>query len=108
MNFRAGASIYAFTKAGVNLPKTFADYCLKDMDIDENCKIKEAGLYFVSEKVLLEEYIRGDISLSEAREMMKNADICFIHDEQDKAPYSHFCKFFTIAMAMKLPYRIFK
>lgn len=108
VNFRAGASIYAFTKAGVNLPKTFADYCLKDMDIDENCKIKEAGLYFVSEKVLLEEYIRGDISLSEAREMMKNADICFIHDEQDKAPYSHFCKFFTIAMALKLPYRIFK
>jgi predicted ATP-grasp superfamily ATP-dependent carboligase len=56
INMRLGASGYAFTKCGVNLPGIFADYMIYHKPLDFNLKVSTIGKHFVSEKVLLDEY----------------------------------------------------
>lgn len=106
LNMRFGASGYAVTKAGINLPGMFADYMLKGKPIDLNCKLKETGQTFVSEKVLIEEYVKGRLSLGKFRHYMKNADIHFIADDDDKAAYRHFKLFYPVAVVMKVLIKI--
>lgn len=106
LNFRAGASIHAFTRCGVNLPAMYADYLLKGRQPDLNCSADMAGKKFVSEKILLEEYVRSDLSLSEGKKMMNRADICFIKADDDPKPYRYFKRFYFAALLMRIPYRI--
>lgn len=106
LNFRAGASIHAFTRCGVNLPAMYADYLLKGKELNLNCSLDIAGKRFVSEKILLEEYVRSDLSLSEGRMMMDSADICFIKADDDPKPYQYFKRFYFVAALMRIPYRI--
>ena len=54
INMRFGASGYAVTKCGVNLPGMYADYMLTGKPLDMGCKVTP-GKTFVSEKVLIEE-----------------------------------------------------
>lgn len=105
LNFRSGASIDAITKMGINLPALLADYlafgtCIKD------CEIKECGQRFVSEKILLEEFLRSDIEYETLKEYLLNCDIHFIYNENDIEPYIHFKKFYYISLFMKIPFRI--
>lgn len=104
LNFRAGASIHAFTESGLNLPGILADYVLKQCPIDNSCKLEQVGKTFVSEKVLLEEYVRNDISFQQMKAFLRNADISFIQDKNDTKPYKHFRKYYVIAGLMKIPY----
>lgn len=104
LNFRAGASIHAFTESGLNLPGMWADSMLKQRPINSECKLEQVGKTFVSEKVLLEEYVRNDVSLRQMKNYLKCADITFIRDENDTKPYKHFRKYYMIAGVMKLPY----
>lgn len=101
LNMRFGASGYAVTKAGINLPGMFADYMLKGKPIDLDCQLKETGQTFVSEKVLIEEYVKGRLSRSKLKSYIRDVDIHFIMDEDDKAAYRHFKKFYPIAILMK-------
>lgn len=101
LNMRFGASGYAVTKAGINLPGMFADYMLKNKPIDLNCQLEETGQTFVSEKVLIEEYVKSRISLKNFKYYMKNADIHFICDDDDKMAYRHFKRFYPVAAFMK-------
>ena len=102
LNLRFGASGYAITRCGVNLPGMFADYMLFGKMFDKNCKITNSGKRFVSEKVLLEEYAKGRVSKKKFRECMNEADIYFIKNSEDKQAYRHFRKFYLIAACMRI------
>ena len=101
LNMRFGASGYAFTECGVNLPGMFADYMIKGIPLDLNVQVEETGKTFVSEKVLIEEYVGGRLSREKYKEYMETADIHFVMDNNDKKAFRHFKKFYPIAIVMR-------
>ena len=101
LNMRYGASGYALTKGGVNLPAMLADYMLKGIPIDKECKVNNAGQTFASEKVLIDEYREGLIDLEDVRRIMKKADIHFIMDADDPAPYRHIRRHYLTAKKLR-------
>lgn len=106
LNFRAGASLHAFTESGVNLPGMLADCLVKDARADESCRVYKTGRSFVSEKVLMEEFARGDVSAKQARSLMKEAEIHFVKDGTDLRPYRYFRIFYAFAALLRIPYRL--
>ena len=97
---RFGASGYAFTKSGVNLPGMFADYMLLDKPLDMTTAVEQTDRTFVSEKVLIEEYAGGRMSRSVLNEILDTADIHFVADKDDPIAYAHFKKYFAVAAVM--------
>lgn len=106
LNLRYGASGYAVTESGVNLPGMYADSMFFGIPIDRDCRIEVPGKRFVSEKVLLDEYSRNFVSLSDVRKMMESVEIHFIRDEQDLHPYRHFRKFYLFGMVTRIYFRL--
>lgn len=106
LNFRAGASMHAFTETGVNLPGMFADNIIKGVEFKENCAVSETGKLFISEKVLMEEYARNDASKAEIKNWMNEADIHFVKDDNDPGPYKYFRRFYAVAGLMRVLYRV--
>lgn len=106
LNFRAGASMHAFTETGVNLPGMFADNIIKGVEFKENCAVEETGKLFISEKVLMEEYARNDASKAEIKNWMNEADIHFVKDDNDPGPYKYFRRFYAVAGLMRVLYRV--
>lgn len=102
LNMRFGASGYAVTESGVNLPGMFADYMIFKKPVDPNCRIDEAGKTFISEKVMIEEYISGYLTKKEMMERMKAVDVHFVSNEKDPKPYRHFKKFYNIAKLQRI------
>lgn len=97
LNLRFGGSGYAITASGVNLPGMFADYMLLNKPIDKNCKLENTGKRFLSEKIMIEEYVKGRVTKEKINSSMEEVDIHFIKDDKDKRPYRHFRKFYFIA-----------
>ena len=104
LNMRFGASGYAVTQSGVNLPGMFADYMLMNKPIDMNCEIEKAGKTFISEKVMIEEYMKSFITKSEMKQFMDNVDVHFVKNDKDVRPYKHFSKFYSVASIMRMIY----
>lgn len=105
VNLRFGASGYAVTECGVNLPGMFADYVLANKPIDTTRTLKETGKRFVSEKILIEEYAMGRISRAKMKEVLNRADIRFVDNATDKAANRHFKKFYLAAAWNRLSAR---
>ena len=97
INMRLGASGYAFTKCGVNLPAMYADYMIYRKPLDRNVRIQDPGKIFVSEKVLMDEYGGNRLEKEEYEAILKDADIYFIKNEADPGPWRHFSPFFKDA-----------
>ena len=89
LNLRYGGSGFAFTKAGLNLPKMYADYMLKGIVPDPDTKLENTGLKFTNEKVLIDEYVEGIVDKNDIKSTMDEADIHFLMDEDDMRPYKH-------------------
>ncbi len=106
LNLRYGASGCSVVKGGVNLPGMLADYMIQGKSVDLNCKITQEGKRFVSEKILLDEYSRGCMPLSQVKDLMNQADIHFIPDAEDPAPYRHFNKFYLFGAATRILFRL--
>lgn len=106
INMRFGASGYAVTECGANLPAMFADYMFFHKPVDFDCRIEEAGKKFTSEKVLIDEYVSSRIPGSKINSSMDAVDIHFIKNDQDMGPYRHFRKFYPIASVMRVLYKI--
>jgi biotin carboxylase len=104
LNFRAGASAQALTAQGVNLAKNLADSLIFNKPLNDD-KLKATGKSFVSEKLLIEEYARGDINLTQVKKYMSASDIYFIKDENDKVAYRHFKKYYIPATLMRIIYK---
>lgn len=100
INFRAGASIYAFD----NLVGEYAKYMLCGKEPGE-MKFKE-GLSFVSEKVLMEEFVRGDATKEMLNDLIEKADVCFVKNEEDPAPFDEFKKYYFMASLLRLAYKV--
>lgn len=99
VNMRFGGSGYAITESGINLPGMFADYMLKGEPIDLTCKLEdeETGKRFISEKILIEEYVKGRLSMAKVKESMNETDIQFVKCDEDPKPYQHFKKYYAFA-----------
>lgn len=107
LNLRYGASGFAVTRSGVNLPVMYADYRINGIPIDCNCAV-ETGKRFVSEKVMMDEYARDFMTLTQIKNLMDQTQIHFIEDSEDPEPYRHFRKFYLFGMATRLLFRLKK
>lgn len=96
INMRFGASGYAVTKCGVNLPAMYADYVLHGKPIDLNCSIDDKCCTFISEKVMIEEYVKSRITRADMKRMMNEVDVHFVKDADDPKGWRHFSKFYTL------------
>ena len=101
LNMRFGGSGFSITDSGVNLPGMYADYVLKNKPIDLNAKIEETGKTFVSERIMIEEYIESFITMDEVNQIMADTDIHFIKADDDPKPYEHFESFYKIAEGVR-------
>ena len=106
LNLRYGASGFAVTRSGVNLPAMYADYRINGIPVDLNRAAENDGKRFVSEKVMMDEYARGFLSLHQIRKLMKQTQIHFIENADDPRPYRHFRKFYLFAMATRVLFRL--
>ena len=97
LNMRFGASGYAVTESGSNLPGMFADYMLLGKPVDTASCIDAAGKMFISEKVMIEEYIAGYLSEEDMKKRMDEVDVHFVKNDLDPKPYKHFQKFYKVA-----------
>lgn len=105
INLRFGASGYAITECGINLPGMFADYMFSQKE-PKTCCLFHSNQLFISEKMLLEEYATNQRKFSTVKEHMKNADICFIKNDDDPKPYKHFRRFYLLAIPARMYFRI--
>jgi len=101
LNLRYGASGYAVTECGANLPGMFADYMLLGKPIDMNCSVKEFHKPFISDKIMIEEYVNGFITKEEMKKHFDSVDIHFVYDAVDTKSYRHFKKFYPAASLMR-------
>ena len=91
MNLRTGGSGMAILKAGVNLPAMFVKAMCGDSMDDMTQTVTHAAT-FVNEKMALDDFAEGCMSFREYRKLIAAADIHFIKDETDDAPYKVFEK----------------
>lgn len=101
LNLRYGASGYAVTECGANLPGMFADYMLMGKPIDMDCAVKEYHKPFISDKIMIEEYVNGFITKEEMKKHFDSVDIHFVYDAVDTKSYRHFKKFYPAAALMR-------
>ena len=106
LNLRFGASGYAVTQCGANLPVMLADCLLKGKPVDMDIAMKTTGKTFVSEIVMTNEYIKGSLSMVEVKKLMSENDVYFIKDDEDVNPYRHYKKFFLPATVLKGLYTV--
>ena len=87
LNLRFGASGYAITAAGVNLPEFYVKKVLNE-NATELQDIKES--HFVNEKVCLDDYSQGFMNYKEYKKIINDSDIRFIKNNSDTNPYKIF------------------
>lgn len=85
INLRFGGSGYAVTKAGCNLPAMMADYFSRQNWNKSYCMT--LPMSFANERTCLDDWYYGYTSFREYRNTLRHADICFVKDEEDIAPF---------------------
>lgn len=88
LNLRFGASGYAFTGCGVNLPAKMIRYFL-GIPYNMEDSINKATL-FLNEKVAYEDTIEGYLSPFKYKRLLKNKDLHFIKNQLDSNPFDMF------------------
>ena len=93
VNLRYGASGYALTCGGINLPGIFADRIMNGKPVPDEeellALIPEGHRVskFASEKVLLENYSDGAITADELKKEINSAEIHFVRNDADIKPF---------------------
>ena len=82
INLRYGAAGYALTRAGINMPALWIEYCLGRQPKVGNLSFKE-GLSFVSDKAALDDFRAGYLSWNDYRRIVSSADFRFLIDNPD-------------------------
>lgn len=88
LNLRFGASGFAMTGSGVNLPGAFINH-LCGAPLPDALALAGRRT-FASEKVLLQAYTGGKLGGREYRTQLDRADFTFIADDTDPEPYRAF------------------
>lgn len=100
LNLRFGASGYAITNSGFNLPDCFIKYLSGGKPATEINKVNEA--VFVNEKVAYDDFYNGFISLSKYKKYIEDGDFGFIKSDDDPKPYNMFMSHnFSFKMRLK-------
>ena len=99
LNLRFGASGYAITKTGPNLPYIFINYFLNNKINQENIKMEST---FVNEKVCLEDFENGYLTYNKYKNIIKTSDFGFIKSKEDPKPYIAFKRIELINIVKKL------
>ena len=95
LNLRFGGSGYAITKMGCNLPAIMVQHFTGgDMDIWKK-QINGEAIY-TNERMCLDDWMSGYITLNEYQQYMKSADIHFVKDNDDPQPQKAYQKEFFI------------
>lgn len=93
LNLRYGGSGYAITKMGVNLPammvKSFMGEPIETM---RKTVVKEA--VYLNDRMCMDDWNNGHLSLNEYKRYMKTSDIRFICDDQDPIPEREYMRKF--------------
>ena len=82
INLRYGAAGYALTRAGINLPAIWIEYCLGRQRKDDKLTFVD-GLSFVSDKAAIEDYQAGYLNWKDYRRIVSSADFRFLIDNPD-------------------------
>lgn len=108
MNLRFGGSGYAITRMGVNLPAMMVQYFTGgDMDI-LNKHITGEAIY-TNERMCLDDWTNGYITLNDYQRYMKTADIRFIDDNDDPQPQKAYqWAFFLQRLLMPIKTQVLK
>ena len=85
MNLRFGGSGYAVTKMGCNLPAMMVEYFTGGNMETWKKNITGKAIY-TNERMCLDDWSNGYITLDEYKRHMKSADIRFIQDNDDPQP----------------------
>ncbi len=91
LNVRFGASGYATTGAGVNLPEMLIHFLREHKNPAEPPEIRARS--FASEKVCFQEYSVNHLTWKQYRALLKEADFTFLRNEADPGPYQAFEKY---------------
>lgn len=88
LNLRFGASGFAITNLGVNLPEQFASYLIGRND-NYRKEVGKNGI-FLNEKVAYDDVVNGFITFKNFKALRKSSDFFFIKDRLDMYPYLRF------------------
>ena len=86
INLRFGGSGFAVTKVGCNLPAMMADY-FSGKNWKNSYRLI-APQSFANERTCLDDWYYGYISFREYRNTVRYADICFVKNGEDIAPFN--------------------
>lgn len=89
MNLRFGGSGYAYTKMGVNLPAIMVDCMRKGIVVEETPLVQSEAVY-MNERMAVDDWYYGFISLKEYRDLYRESDFSFIRDSEDPCPWRVF------------------
>ncbi|MBR6477383.1 MAG: ATP-grasp domain-containing protein [Lachnospiraceae bacterium] len=91
MNFRFGASGYAVTHAGVNLPELLIDTLLgKEVDFSKVPEVPKKT--FANEKVCCQEYVDKTMDWKATVNSIREVDFTFVENAEDPGPGKAFWK----------------
>lgn len=85
LNLRFGGSGYAVTKMGVNLPAMMVK-CLCGESYTEMPQHVTTTATYANERMCIDDWCYNYITEEECRQMISNADIQFVYDENDPGP----------------------
>lgn len=85
LNMRFGASGFAMTGSGVNMPEMLIHSLLSE-SVDTSTSIVQSNA-FASEKVLLQKVGAGQMKIAEYNRIVREADLRFVKDDSDPQPY---------------------
>ena len=91
LNLRFGGSGYAYTKLGVNLPVMMIKSFLGE-GIDGMNKVIHSTATFFNERMAMDDWLNGYMSIKEYKRIRKESDIQFLYDEDDVDPQKMFEK----------------
>lgn len=105
LNLRFGASGYAITQSGVNLPEMLINH-VNGIHREMSSTIAGDKL-FVNEKVAWEDYLGGYTSHNYYKSIITKSNVCFINSKDDPSPYEHFKRRYTISKRLKRTIKLF-
>lgn len=106
LNLRFGGSGYAFTALGTNLPALFVSSLTGRMKAVSSNVISKESIFF-NERVAMENWYEGYLSLKDYLRLRRSSQITFIEDTEDPCPGWVLRRTFFIWMIRRLFKRCF-
>lgn len=101
LNLRYGGSGYAITQMGVNLPAMMVKHFYGESTNDMRKSIMQEAVY-VNDRMCIEDWYEGHITLKDFRQYLKMADIRFVSDDKDSQPEKAFNREFRKLFGARL------